>query len=442
MNSSITATSSNVETAQQALDRLHRDFTARNPKSFAQHEQACEVFPGGNTRTALHYPPFPLTMARGEGSRLWDLDGHEYINLLGEYTAGLYGHSHPVVGAAIRAALDDGISFGSINSVEAQFGRAVVDRFPSIEQVRFTNSGTEANLMAIGLARAFTKKNRILAFRGGYHGAVLTTGVPSSPLNAPFDIVYGRFNDIEATREVIEANADELAVIITEPMLGSGGCVAGDPEFLQLLRDKADETGAVLIFDEVMTSRLSPGGLQGKLGILPDLTTLGKYLGGGSSFGGFGGREEIMSLFDARKDGALMHAGTFNNNVITMVAGYTGLTQVFTPEVCIDLNARGDELRARLNKLCQSAGVDLQFTGVGSLMNAHVTTQPIQTIEDVMTGDMVVRDVLFHHLLQEGIYAARRGFVALTLVVTDEDLDAYVGAVQSFIERYEPILKA
>ena len=191
-----------------------------------------------------------------------------------------------------------------------------------------------------------------------------------------------------------------------------------------------------------MTSRLSPGGLQEKLGIHADLTTFGKYIGGGSSFGAFGGRADVLSMFDMRKDGALMHAGTFNNNMITMVAGLAGLTQIFTPEVCVALNKRGDALRDRLNALCQKAGVTLQFTGVGSLMNAHVTSAEIKTPADIMTGDMVVRDLLFHHLLSEGFYAARRGFVALTLKVSDAELDDYLGSIGHFIDRYGYLMEA
>ena len=434
-------TVTNSETREDVLARLHEAYTARNPESLAQHHRACEVMPGGNTRSALFYPPFPLTMAKGEGSHIWDVDGHEYVNLLGEYTAGIYGHSHPVIQGAIRDALDSGISFGALNLIEEKFARAVVDRFPSLEQVRFTNSGTEANMMALGLARAYTKKSHILVFRGGYHGAFLTTMDPPSPLNSPLPLIYGTFNDIEATTEALAGHEGELAAIIAEPMLGSAGCLSGTPEFLKYLRETADKTGALLIFDEVMTSRLAPGGLQSVLGIQADLTTFGKYIGGGSSFGAFGGKAEILSMFDMRKDGALMHAGTFNNNMITMVAGLTGLTKVFTPEVCTALNSRGDVLRETLNAMCRNAGVTLQFSGVGSLMNAHVTPNPIRTTADILTGDMVMRDVLFHHLLSEGFYAARRGFVALTLVVTDDDLEGYIASIGSFIDRYGYVMK-
>lgn len=430
------ATTSPFADMDAALAAAHDVYRARNPKSLAQVERAAASMPGGNTRTVLHYPPFPLTIARGAGSRLWDLDGHAYVDLLGEYTAGIYGHSHPTILAAIRAALDDGLSLGGHNMIEAQLAQAIVARFPSIDLVRFTNSGTEANLMAVGLAKAFTGRTHVVAARGGYHGGAMTLAYPASPLNAPFPYVLVDYNDAQGAADAIGKAAGDVAAIIVEPMMGSGGCLPATAEFLAMLRAEATRIGAILIFDEVMTSRLSPGGIQPLVGVEADLTTLGKYLGGGSSFGAFGGRADIMALFDPRRSDALPHAGTFNNNVISMAAGLAGLTQVYTPAAAEALNQRGESLRARLNQICAAHAAPLQFTGIGSLMNAHATGRPIRTPADIQSGDMKARDLLFHHLLAEGIYAARRGFVALSLAVSDPELDAYVAAVDGFLERY------
>ena len=307
-----------------ALNDAKEAYVTRNPHSLARYVEATAVMPGGNTRTVLHYAPFPLAMARAEGCRMWDVDGAEYVDFLGEYTAGLYGHSHPVIRAAVDRALDNGISFGASNMTEAVFARVVCERF-GLQRVRFTNSGTEANLLAISVGRIFTRRKRVLVFNGAYHGAVFGFAAGGSPINAPFEFVIAPYNDIPRTRALIAEHAADLAVVMLEPMIGSGGCIPATAAFLAMLRAETTRIGALLILDEVMTSRLAPGGLQSVFGVQPDLTTFGKYIGGGMSFGAFGGRSEIMDLFDPRRADALPHAGTFNNNVLTMSAGLAGL---------------------------------------------------------------------------------------------------------------------
>jgi len=277
-----------------ALAEAEELYRARNPASLAQHRRACEAMPGGNTRSAIHVDPFPLTMVRGHGAYLWDLDGHEYVDFLSEFTAGLYGHSHPAIRAAIEKALADGLNFGAHTMAEERFAAAICARFPSIELVRLTNSGTEANLMAVSTACALTGRPKVLVFAGGYHGGVFYFRGHGSPINAPFDYLLGRYNDTDMVEALVASYRHELAAILIEPMLGGGGCIPAERGFLEYLRGLASATGAILIFDEVMTSRLAPGGLQEVHGILPDLTTLGKYVGGGMSFGAFGGRADLM----------------------------------------------------------------------------------------------------------------------------------------------------
>ena len=424
-----------------ALTEAKEAYVARNPKSFARYVEATAVMPGGNTRTVLFYPPFPMAMERAEGCRLWDMDGAEYVDFLGEYTAGLYGHSHPVIRGAIDRALDGGISMGAHNMLEARFARAVCERF-ALGRVRFTNSGTEANLLALTLARVFTRRSKLMAFDGAYHGAVFTFAGGGSPVNAPFPFVLGQYNDIAATMAVIEEHGPDLAAVILEPMIGSGGCIAAAPEFLASLREACSRVGALLIFDEVMTSRLAPGGLQSLRGIKPDLTTFGKYIGGGMSFGAFGGRADILDLFDPRRPDALPHAGTFNNNVLTMSAGLTGLTQVYTPEAAIALNARGDALRERLNALCRSADAPLQFTGIGSMIAVHAMRGPVRSPADAARGDAKLKELFFFDMLAHGIWLARRGMFALSLPIGDAECAKLVGAVEEFLASRKSLLAA
>jgi glutamate-1-semialdehyde 2,1-aminomutase len=415
-----------------ALAAAKEAYVARNPKSLARHVEAAAVMPGGNTRTSLHYDPFPIAVEHAEGCRLRDMDGAEYIDFLGEYTAGIYGHSHPTIRAAVARAMEGGINYGAHNLIEAQFARAVSQRF-GLERVRFTNSGTEANLMALTTACVFTGRKRILAFSGAYHGAVFTFAGGGNRINAPFDFVLAPYNDEAATLDLIERHGPELAAIILEPMMGSGGCIAADPSFLRALGAAATRAGALLIFDEVMTSRLAPSGLARARGVISDLTTLGKYVGGGMSFGAFGGRAEIMDLFDPRRPDALPHAGTFNNNVLTMSAGLTGITELYTPAACLALNARGDALRTRLNALCEAADAPLQFTGIGSMVAVHTLRGPVRSPADAARGDAKLKELFFFDMLAQGIWLARRGFMALSLPIGDAECDQLAGAVEEFL---------
>lgn len=432
-----------ASTIESALAHAYADYTERNPRSLARHEAASEVMPGGNTRSVLYYAPFPLGVARGQGCYLMDLDGHRYVDFLGEYTAGIYGHSHPVIRAALEGAMDDGLNFGAPNVMEVRLAQAVCQRFPSIELVRFTNSGTEANLMALTAARHFTKRAKIMVFGGGYHGGVLYfSGGSSSPVNAPYDFVIAPYNDLAGTAALIDQHGVDLAAVILEPMLGGGGCIPAEREFLAMLRAETTSTGTILIFDEVMTSRLSPGGLQAVHGILPDLTTLGKYVGGGMSFGAFGGRADLMAQFDPGIPDALPHAGTFNNNVLTMSAGLAGLTEVYTPAAAVALNARGDALRERLNALCRRHEVPMQFTGVGSMLNVHMTAAPIRTPADAALGNQPLRELFFFDMLNAGVWLARRGMINLSLPIGDAECDLLVNAVEEFMQNHAALLES
>ena len=406
-------------TLDAALAEARERFVAANPASLAAHVEAAAVMPGGNTRSVLFHPPFPLTMARGQGCRLWDADGHEYVDMLGEYTAGLYGHSNPVIRAAIDAALDGGWNLGGHGVMEARLAALICERFPSIDLVRFTNSGTEANVMALATATAVTGRRGVLVFEGGYHGGVLYFVNGGIPINLPHRWVLGRYNDAAGATALIEAHAHDLAAILVEPMQGSGGCIPGERSFLQALRDGADRCGAVLIFDEVMTSRMSAGGQQARLGIRPDMTTLGKYIGGGMSFGAFGGRRDIMDRYDPRRTDALPHAGTFNNNVLTMAAGYAGLSRIFTPDVADALFTRGEALRRALNDASRGG---MRWTGLGSLMCAH------------FGGDhgADLSELFFLDMLKRGFYLARRGMVAMSLEVGAREADGFKAAVGEF----------
>jgi glutamate-1-semialdehyde 2,1-aminomutase len=430
-------------TLESALADSVARYAARNPASERRATQAAEVLPGGNTRSVLHFDPFPLAFARGAGAHLWSLDGDRYTDLLGEYTAGLFGHSHPVILAAIREALDGGISFGGTNDLEHRLAELLCARFEAMERVRFTNSGTEANLMALALALHHTGRREILAFKGGYHGGVLAfgSGQPSA-VTVPHAFVLGDYNDTDATRALIRAHADTLGAILVEPMLGSGGCIPATQEFLRMLREEATATGTVLVFDEIMTSRLGPQGVGGLEQITPDLMTVGKYLAGGMSFGAFGGRRELMSAYDPSRPGSLFHAGTFNNNVLSMSAGIAGLGRVLTDDVLADLNARGERLRAGLNRVAADLDVPLHVSGRGSLMTVHPAPRALNSSEPLSEPRELVKQLLFFELLDSGHWIAARGMIALSLPITDEQCAVFVDAFEAILARHREVLRA
>ena len=418
----------------QTVVEARARYTETRPKSLLAHQDASRHLPGGNTRTVLYHDPFPFRVVRGEGARIWDADGHCLVNMLGEYTAGLFGHDHPVIQRTVTEALKAGVNLGAHNLMESRFAEAVCQRFPAIEKIRFTNSGTEANLMALTAARAFTGKSKILAFQGGYHGGVFLIRRDVTT-NAPYPLLIADYNDIESARDLIRTHGADLAAVITEPMLGSGGCIPATSEFLKCLRSETEAVGSLLIFDEVMTSRLGDAGAHGLYDIRPDLVTLGKWIGGGMSFGGFGGRADIMDLFDPGREGAIAHAGTFNNNVLTMSAGIAALTEIYPADRARDFNEWGNNIRNCLNAIIGDLGLNLQVTGMGSLMCLHPGQGTLNNYEDAAGMDDRLREILFLDLLEEGFYIARRGFIALSLALKASDLEAFHDAFCRVLEK-------
>lgn len=420
------------------IAEAHARYAAARPRSAAMHQAAAQVLPGGNTRSILAYRPFPTAMASGQDCRLWDVDGHEYLDLCGEYTAGLFGHSEPRIHATLRAALQRGLNLAAVGQDEQDLARILCARFPALDMVRFTNSGTEGNLLAVTAARAFTGRSHILAFRGGYHGSVLTFPVGGpTPVTVPFPVIMADYNDTEGTCARIAEHAASLAAVIVEPMLGGGGCIPAEPAFLAALQAATRTAGAVLIFDEVMTSRMSAGGQQARLGLTPDLMTLGKYVAGGMSFGGFGGRADIMAQFA----GALPHAGTFNNNALSMAAGCVAMGEIFDPDAADALFARGEAMRARLNAACAEARVPMHFTGLGSMAAPHFRAGPINRPYRATAAEEGLAELFFFDMLAAGIYLARRGMVALSLPVAEPDIDRFVAAVGQFTHDRKELLQ-
>ena len=365
---------------------------SRTPISRELDARARRSLPGGDTRWATYYQPYPAYMVRGEGCTLTDADGNQYLDFQNNYTSLVHGHAHPAITAAIQQQAANSVVYGAPAAQQFELADLITSRLPGVDQLRFTNSGTEANMMAMRAARAFTGKPVILKMDGGYHGShdmaevnitpdlsgsrlpvprVEADGVPDAVLGA---VAVARFNDLESVDEVLNTHAGQVAAIITEPLMNTAGIILPDEGFLAGLRALADRYGALLIFDEVVTMRLHAGGYQGKSGVLPDLTALGKLIGGGLPIGAFGGRADIMSLYDPARPNGFHHSGTFNGNPLTMAAGIASVNAL-TPQAIAHINQLGATLRKGMDEAFAEAGIHGHTTGEGSLAYVHWTAR-------------------------------------------------------------------
>jgi glutamate-1-semialdehyde 2,1-aminomutase len=427
----------NASQISPRLARARQHYADRSVESLRLHQRACEVLPGGNTRSLFYGPPFPVTFVSGHDSVLVDADGREYVDFLGDYTAGIFGHSDRRAVNAAFAALHNNTSVGGIHPAEQELARLMCQRW-DLELVRFTNSGTEANIMAITAARLHTNRSKVMVMYGGYHGGVLYFASGVAAWNVPFPYVVGEFNDLDTCVRLIRENGDDLAAVLVEPLLGSGGCIQTTPRFLNGLAEAAHEVGALIIADEVMTSRTGPHGVAAELGLQPDLKTFGKYIAGGFSFGAFGGRSQIMSRFDLSKPGTVPHGGTFNNNITSVSAGVEVLTHMYTAEIASSFTARGEEFRANLAAvLARYPALGLSQSGLGTMMSIHARPEAPTNGHQSAQRDAEVQELVYLGLLQRGHYIAQRGMINLSLTITDDQLADFLGALDDVCQELQ-----
>ncbi|KAL0944561.1 aminotransferase class-iii [Colletotrichum truncatum] len=409
---------------------LLTEYINQNRRSEKAYQRALKGLPGGTTRAVLESDPFPLVAKSAEGPNLTSIDGKTYIDFVSDFTAGLFGHSNKVIQDAIIGAVTNGFSLGAVTELEAQLSESIKQRFPSIDLVRYCNSGTEANTYAIAAGLAFTGRKKVMVFDRGYHGGTLNFSTPANPMNIPHNYVFGTYDEIAETQSVLSA---EVGVILIEPMQSSGGMRPASQEFLEYLRTAADALGAVLIFDEVVTSRLDYHGLQGRLGIRPDLTTLGKFHGGGLPFGAFGGRREIMEQFDPKSTSPikLHHSGTFNNNIFTMTAAVAAV-RVFTKEEVDRINVLGEKLRDGINEIILEAGLErsLIAVGVGSCVGIGFLSAAADDL----------RDAFYFHHLNRGLWFGRRGFACLNFAHQESRIEKALRSTKDFAQQYRQII--
>lgn len=429
------------------FEAIESAYCDESPRSRVQFERDRKVMPGG-VKGAYFYKPYPLTMQRGEGCYLYDIDERQFVDFANHHTAQILGHNHPAVNAAVHAQLARGIALGSPTGIEVELAEELCERVPSLERIRFANSGTEATLHAIRLARGFSGKPKIAKFEGGYHGShdVVEVSVAppldkAGPDHAPFsiptaggispnavdEVVVLPYNDEEAVEKLVRHHRDELACVILDP---KAGVLPVRADFVRFVRQITRDLDLLLILDEVVAFRVSRGGIQEYVDIKPDLTTYGKLVGGGFPVGAFGGRADIMDLLDtSRGPTGFFQSGTFSAHPVVMAAGLATIQQL-TPEAFEHLNRLGERLRSGLNGFFLANEIPAQAVGIGSLFSIYCADQPVVNYRSAKKNDGAMAHQIFLSLLNQGYFLSQGLMMnALSLPMKDKHIDGLIEAV-------------
>ena len=448
--------------AAEVKARIRARYERRTPFSRARHEQALRFLPGGETRGATRMSPYPTYMVAGEGAWLRDGDGNRYLDLLNNYTSLVHGHAAPDIVEHAADQLTRGTAWGTAAESQVRLAKLLIGRVPGIEQLRFTNSGTEATMMMMRAARAFSGREIIVKMDGGYHGShdfvevsvsaetdgagqprarLESRGVPGEVVNS---VLVAPFNDLAAMERLLAARADDIAGIILEPMPNAGGMIPPAPGYLAGLRALADRYGALLLFDEIVTLRLALGGFQQIAGLKPDLTALGKIIGGGFPVGAFGGRRDIMAQFDpARHAQPLFHSGTFNGNNMTMTAGEVALRRLDAAAIA-RINRLGETLAAGVNSIFGGLGIRAQCLGYGSMQQIHWTDAEVRNMGDARRASLDIGELyalLQVELMNRGVYSSNRGMFSVPTPAQKADIALALEALQGALETLLPYMR-
>jgi len=441
-------------TNQENLQREVDQYVSRTPRSRDLQANAEKYLPGGSSRGTAFFGPYPHFIERGEGHYMIDADGNKILDFMINATSLILGHAHPDIVAALQEQAAKGTAFTGPTEAQVRLAKILTERIPSMDTVRFTNSGTEGTLMSIRAARAFTGKHKIAKFEGGYHGSheyvavsvhpplekldpAGPTPIPEHPGMPPSvleDVIVLPYNDLEWCERVLRENKDDLACLIMEPVVSSFGYLPAQKEFLQGLRSITTELDIILIFDEVQSLRIASGGAQETLGVTPDMTSLGKIIGGGMAVGAFGGRQDLMDLLNPTDGATIAHAGTFNANPVTMLAGAATLEEL-TPDVYRKLAEMTEYLRAGILQVGAELEAPVQVTGLGSLFGIHFTGEELVGYRDIAAEDSTFRHQVFLGLLNEGILMASNLVGAVSTEIGEKEIDTFTAALRRVLER-------
>lgn len=396
------------------MNSIEQLYRTRTPGSAALGERAARVMPGGDTRSVTFHRPYPLAIVRGAGPFLWDVDGNRYIDLLGNYTSLVHGNAYPPIVEAIARAGANGTAWPARNAAQVELAELICERVASVERVRFCNSGSEAGMLAAQLARHVTGRTQLLMARQGYHGSY--DDLSSEWAGEGGRTMLAEYGDAASFEAMLARHSGDIAAVFLEPVLGSSGIIAPPPDFLPRVAGAAARAGALFVADEVITLRLGVGGVQAAAGVAPDLTMMGKVIGGGLPVGALGGRADLMAHFDPATPHAMHHSGTFNGNPLTCTAGVVSLREL-TAERIAAMDRMASGIQAELERAAATLGLPFGIRRSGSLMNA--------AFEGAGAGEVHARAARMmedFHLaaLNRGLFFAPRGLIALSTVMTPE----------------------
>jgi len=390
----------------------------RTPGSATAHERAKLVMPGGNSRQAGYWEPYPLTVERAKGVHMWDVDGNEYFDMINNYTALVHGHAYEPIVEAAEKQMAMGTCWAAGNAIQTPLAEQIVERVLSVDQLRFTNSGTEANALAFTIARTVTGRNKLLMARYGYHGSLLEFELGSFGHEGHVTRLAA-FNDAADFERVLTEEGDDIAAVFIEPVLGSGGVIPASKKFLESIKAASRKAGAIFIMDEVLTLRFDYGGCQSTFGVTPDLTTFGKLIGGGFPVGAVGGCADLMKIFDPT-DMKVFHTGTFNANPVTMAAGLVSFSHL-TAEKIEQMHQLTEILKEGLMGCAKSAGLPLSMNHYGSCLNMYFSDSPPESSVVREDADIIGR---FHLAgMNRGVFVAPRGMLALSTAFTQTHIN-------------------
>ena len=428
--------------ANITLSDIEERYRETNSDSYSLFKEATSVLPGGDTRSVTYTQPFPTFIESASGCRMTTEDGDEVIDFLNNYTQAVHGHTPDPVVDAVVERFKKGNGLGSPTRDITKLATRLVDRFPSVDSVRFANSGTESTMNAIRAAIAYTERDHVLKVRGGYHGTHDTVEVgitgdgrehPGIPSSVEERVTTVRYNDTDALKEIFETHGSEFACFIVEPFLGAAGMIPATTEYLQTARDLTEEYDSLLVFDEVMSARVSMGGAQKKRRVIPDITTFGKIIGGGLPVGAFGGREDIMNVYHP-EEGNVGHSGTFNGNPATMAGGVVML-DMLDEKAISKINQHGARIRDEVQDIADDTDLPVTVTGEGSVFHIHFAEGPVTDFESAGPGLEAIDDTGSNHSLafylamrDRGIFMAPRGMGNVSTPMTDTEIESFIRA--------------
>jgi glutamate-1-semialdehyde 2,1-aminomutase len=433
--------------------QIEKDITdaymEKFPASRERHKKLINYIPGGATRSLSYFKPYPIHIESGKAAFVFTHEGHKLLDVTNAYGAIVHGHGDADIVKAVQEGITKGSQYSTPTDGQYKLAKLLCERIPSFDRIRFVNSGTEATMFALRAARAYTNRDKIIKMSGGFHGThdcvaastkrnIITAGIPKGMTE---DIIEVPFNDFQALEKTVKENADQLAAVIMEPFLGAGGIVLPAKGYLEHVRKVTQDNNVLLIFDEIFSYRVNAGGCQKLYGVTPDLTTVGKVIGGGLPIGVFGGKEEIMNIFCHEKSAApLYHSGTFNGYETLMQAGYAALSK-YDEKAVAYINNLGDRLQKGLLQSFKDNGLNIQSNHIGSLLNIHFVNEPITTSEQVLKSEEQLHTLMHLSMLNKGVFTIPRGLFILSCAMTENNIDFLIEKIDETFKELLPLIQ-